>query len=68
MSDVLHYRGKQAALTRSRSADDPELLDAKRDLRAAKLEAEIRRTVDAAPQLSAIQRQRLAALLTGPAA
>jgi hypothetical protein len=42
---------------------DPVLEHARRDLRAAKLAAHVRRTVDAAPPLTAEQRSRIAALL-----
>lgn len=65
MSEWTHQRAKCAALTRSRAADDPELLDAKRNLRAARLEDYIQRAVDSAPPLTLEQKQRLAALLSG---
>lgn len=60
-------RARVASLTRSRSADDPELIEARRNLRAARLDAYIRETVDAAPPLTAEQRDRLALLLRGTA-
>ena len=60
-----HERAKVAALTRSRAANDPELVEARRNLLAARLEDHIRRTVDTAPPLSAEQRDRLAILLRG---
>jgi len=63
-----HYRAKIAALSRSRTPDDPELVGARRDHRAARLEAYIRLAVDAAPPLTAEQRDRLAVLLRGAAA
>jgi hypothetical protein len=56
-----------AALSRDRAPDDPELLDARRNLRAERLALAIRETVDAAPPLSDEQRTRLAALLRNPA-
>lgn len=62
-SAVAHERARLATLTRHRDADDPELIDAQRNLRAANLEEHIRRVVDAAPALSSEQRDRLAALL-----
>lgn len=62
---VTHERARVASLTRSRTPDDPDLLDARRNLTAANLAAYIKRTVDAAPPLSPEQRQRLAALLSG---
>lgn len=63
MSSTLSYRGKVAALTRSRSADDPDLRIARRNLAAAKLEQYIRETVAEAPPLTVEQRDRLAELL-----
>jgi hypothetical protein len=56
-------RARIAALSRSRKADDPDLITARRDLRAEKLADHIRQVVDAAPPLSDEQRDRLAALL-----
>lgn len=56
-------RAKVAALTRSRDDDDPELQDARRNLRMARLADYIRKTVDAAPPLTEEQRDRLAVLL-----
>lgn len=58
-------RARVAALTRSRQPDDPQLLDARRDLAAARLEEYIERTVAAAPPLTPAQRDRLSALLSG---
>jgi hypothetical protein len=52
-----------AALARHRSADDPEVAEAGRDLRAAQLEEHVRRVVDQLPPLSADQRARLIVLL-----
>jgi hypothetical protein len=63
MSDWTHHRDRVAALSRDRAADDPELLDARRDLRAALLEDHIRRLVDSAPPLPTDVRDRLAVLL-----
>ena len=56
-------RARVAALSRSRTATDPELTEARRDLRAARLADYIMRTVEAAPPLSDEQRDRLAAML-----
>ena len=58
-------RGRVAALSRSRRSDDPDLQDARRELKTARLEDYIRRTVDAAPSLTAEQRDRLALILRG---
>jgi hypothetical protein len=63
MSDWTHRRARVAALSRDRAADDPDLLDARRDLRAARLEDYIRKLVDCAPPLTPDQRDRLAVLL-----
>ena len=60
-------RARVAALTRSRKSDDPELISARQNLRASRLEDYIKRTVDAAPPLTAEQRDRLALLLRTPA-
>ena len=60
-------RARVASLTRSRTPDDPDLIAARRNLRAARLEDYIRRTVEAAPPLTAEQRDRLAILLRGEA-
>lgn len=58
-------RGRVAALSRSRTADDPDLQGARRDLRAARLADYITRTVAEAPPLTADQRDTLATLLRG---
>ncbi len=60
-----HERAKIAALSRSRTADDPEILDARRNLRAGRAEDYIRELVAAAPPLSDAQLDRLALLLRG---
>ena len=61
-------RARLNALRRYRPADDPVVVDAQRDLRAARLEDYIARTLATAPPLTPDQRQRLAQLLTPPAA
>lgn len=60
-----HERARVASLTRSRAADDPELIDARRNMRAERLAEQIRRVVDEAPPLTPSQRARLASLLRG---
>ncbi|MGH3788831.1 MAG: hypothetical protein ACRDRG_20300 [Pseudonocardiaceae bacterium] len=55
------------AIERHGGPDDPRLPDLRRDLRAAELEEHIIRIVDAAPPLTAEQRNRIAALLRAPA-
>lgn len=56
-------RGKIAALSRSRRPDDPDLVEARRELRAAKLECHIQRVLSEAPPLSDEQKVRIAGLL-----
>jgi hypothetical protein len=60
-----HERARVASLTRSRRGDDPELLNARRNLAEARLADHITRTVAAAPPLTEAQRSRLALLLGG---
>lgn len=48
--------------------DDPDMLEARRNLKAARLEEKICSIVDAAPPLSDAQRVRLTLLLNGGAA
>lgn len=61
-----HHRARVAALARNgHGADDPAVIDARRDLRAERLADHIRRVVDAAPPLTAEQRDRLAFLIRG---
>ncbi|WP_433586376.1 hypothetical protein [Microbacterium hydrocarbonoxydans] len=67
MSDRLVARGRVAALSRSRSIDDPEFVDARRNLAAANIEAYITKVVATAPPLSEAQRDHLAGLLNGGA-
>lgn len=56
-------RGRVAALSRSRTPDDPDLQAARRDLKAERLKDYINRVVAEAPPLTDEQRRRLAALL-----
>lgn len=62
---TLSKRGRLNALRRYRTDDDPEVLDAARQLRAARLEDAVRKALDTAPPLTDEQRRRLAALLAG---
>lgn len=59
-----HERAKVAALSRSRNADDPELVAARGRLKAELLAAHIERVVSQAPPLTQDQRVRLASILT----
>ncbi len=62
-----HNRARLAALTRHRNPDDPALSDARRDFAAERLAEVVRRVVDAAPPLTAQQRDTIATLLRAPA-
>lgn len=63
MSQALHHRGRVAALSRSRSKSDPELINARQELAAAKLAAYVEKVVAEAPPLTDAQRDRIATLL-----
>ncbi|WP_225348511.1 hypothetical protein [Micrococcus luteus] len=63
MSETLALRGRVASLSRSRSANDPDLIEARRALAAEKLAAYVSKTVAEAPPLTDAQRDRIAALL-----
>lgn len=56
-------RARVASLTRSREPDDPELIEARRNLRAVRLAEHVRKVVAEAPPLSNEQREVIAALL-----
>ncbi|BDB59573.1 hypothetical protein [Rhodococcus sp. RDE2] len=56
-------RARAASLSRSRNSDDPELLEAKRNMRALKLAEHVARVVAQAPPLTAEQRERIVVLL-----
>lgn len=56
-------RARIAALSRSRQPDDPELLAARAELKAARFAEHVEQVVDAAPALTAAQRAELVALL-----
>lgn len=68
MSAVSHFKGKVGALSRSRTSNDPDLLDARQNLKAARLEEYVARTVSEAPTLTPEQADRIAGLLRGGAA
>ena len=63
MTAVNHFKGRVAALSRSRQSTDTDLVLARRDLAAAKLEAYVSRVVAEAPLLSPEQLDRIAVLL-----
>jgi len=61
-------RARVASLTRSRKADDPDLVDARRRLKTERLAEYVAKVVDTAPPLTAAQRDRIVALLRSGAA
>lgn len=63
MSNILHERARIAALSRSRQADDPELVAARRNLKVLRLEEHIESVLGKAPALTDEQRSKLAELL-----
>ena len=67
MSTWTHERAKVASLTRSRKADDPELISARQRLAADRLAEHVAKVVAQAPPLSPAQRDRIAVLLRGGA-
>ncbi len=56
-------RARVASLSRSRTPTDPALVDARRDLRAARAEDYIRGLVESAPPMTDAQLDRLVLLL-----
>ena len=60
-----HERAKVAALTRSRTPDDPELVEARRNLRAERLAEHVAKVVAEAPPLTHEQRHRITTILRG---
>ncbi|MFT4008859.1 MAG: hypothetical protein QM655_02335 [Nocardioidaceae bacterium] len=60
-----HYRGKVAALSRSRAADDPELVEAKRNYHAEKLAERVGQVVNSAPPMTTEQVDRIVSILRG---
>lgn len=64
MSTITHERARIGALSRSRTDDDPELIEARRNLRFERLAEHVERAVAQLPPLTEAQCQRIAALLT----
>lgn len=58
-------RARVASLSRSRTPDDPDLRSARRDLRAARLEEQIKRVAAELPPFTDQQVERLTGLLRG---
>lgn len=63
MSSWTAERARVAALSRSREPNDPDLINARRDLRAARLQDYVQKVVAEAPPLTAEQADRIAAIL-----
>lgn len=63
MPSWTHHRAKVASLSRIRPADDPELIDARRDLKASRLEDAAREAAASLPPLTEEQARRIAAIL-----
>lgn len=64
---VARARGRVAALSRSRTSDDPDFIRARRDLAALTLEEHVQRALAKAPPLTDEQAERIAGLLRGGA-
>lgn len=56
-------RAKVAALSRDRAPDDAELIQARQNLRALRLEDHVKRVISEAPPLTNAQREKIANLL-----
>jgi hypothetical protein len=63
-----HKRAKLARLSRDLPRDAPEVEDARRDLKAQRLEEHVAKVVAEAPPLTPEQKERIAALLRAGAA
>ncbi len=65
---VMSARARHNSLRRYRAADDPEVINARRALRDARIEDHVRKLVADAPDLTAEQRSKMAVLLltSGP--
>lgn len=64
MSSWTHERARIASLSRDRAPDDPELIEARRNLRAIRLRDHVAKAVAEAPPMTAEQRLSIARLLT----
>ena len=58
-------RARVASLTRSRPQDDPDLVTARANLKAELFADHVRKLVDAAPPLTAAQRDTIMAAFAG---
>lgn len=62
-AEVDHFKGKVGALPPSRTDADPELVEARRNLKAAHLASDVERAVNAFPPLTDEQLSSIALLL-----
>lgn len=63
MSNWKHERGRVASLTRSRTPDDPELVEARRNLKSERLALTISAAINNEPALTGSQLGELASKL-----
>lgn len=63
MSNWKHERARVASLTRSRNPDDPELIEARRNLKSDRLELYVVEMISTEPPLSGPQVGKLASIL-----
>lgn len=61
--DAARLRARHTALKRYRPDDDPEVVDARRELKALRFEEYVQKTIAEAPPLTDDQLERIAALL-----
>jgi hypothetical protein len=61
--DAARLRARHSALKRYRPDDDPEVTDARRNLKALRFEEHVKKTIAEAPPLTDEQLERIAALL-----
>lgn len=60
-----HHRARVAGLSRSRASNDPDLVDARRAMRAERLKAVVERAVAEAPPFTPEQEAEIVAALRG---
>ncbi|RHW27827.1 hypothetical protein D0Z08_05885 [Nocardioides immobilis] len=65
MSSWTAERARVASLSRSRAADDPDLIEARSNLKAERLADHVAKALHDAPDLTEEQRRRIARLLMG---
>ena len=68
MSNWTHHRARVASLSRTHSADHPDVIEARQALKCSRLEDYVTRVLAEAPPLTDAQRERIARLLSPSAA